>query len=294
VTDLDLFDTSSTGDLFEDAERPPEYGVRGGRYRFPPPPGAAPNPRGWMRCTNLASAFSDQRALQLWLERVTLLGLLAHDGVLFDELAALPDEQLTPETLEVFAEKARVAAGGDKGARKGTARHLMLEGYLNTGAINGHRRMIMQFRDLLSKLEEHELDIIPGWSERVVWHPLAGGVMGRMDARVMCRRTGQAGVLDLKTQRRFWTYQEACAQQYIYDSAPWVWEGPEGAEGRWVPYATRRRTADRWISTRWISTTAGRSPRWPPSTWSFGRAVRAWRAGAAWAGSGRATENSPP
>jgi hypothetical protein len=235
VTDLDLFD---------DAPAAPEYGVRAGRYRFPPPPGVEPNPNGWMRMSNLVSAFSDQRALQLWLERVTLLGLLANEGLIFDELAALPDEKLTNETLAAYAELARTAAGGDKGARKGTARHLTLSGYLETGLINGHRRMRLQMEDLLQEMDSHDLEFVPGWSERVVWHPIAGGTMGRLDARVLCRRTGQVGVMDLKTEKanpvngRFWTYQEKAGQQCGYDSASWVWEGPEGPGGRWVPYQT--------------------------------------------------------
>lgn len=224
----DLFDNASS-----DAEM---YGVRAGRYRFPPPPGVEPNPRGWMRTSNLAAAFSDQRALQLWLERATLCGLLANEGLIFDELSAIADHDLTSEVLADIAERARTAAGADKGARKGTARHLMLEGYLHTGEINGHRRMRMQMEDLLEEMERHELDFLPGWAERVIWHPIAGGTMGRLDARVMCRRTGQIGVFDLKTQRRFWTYMEIAAQQACYDSAPWVWEGPEAANGRWVPY----------------------------------------------------------
>jgi hypothetical protein len=227
VTDLDLFDDAPAG---------PEYGVRAGRYRFPPPPGVQPSPNGWMRMSNLVGAFSDQRALQLWLEKRTLLGLLADDGVIFDELAAIPDGQLTDDMIKEFAEKARTAAGA-VGARHGTARHAMLEHYLETGQVAGHRRMASQMDDLLEEMDRHDLEFVPGWSERVVWHPIAGGTMGRLDARVLCRRTGQVGVLDLKTQRRFWTYQEIAGQQCGYDSAEWVWEGPEGPGGRWVPYA---------------------------------------------------------
>lgn len=226
MTDLDLFDN---------VEPAPEYGVRAGRYRFPPPPGVEPSPNGWMRMSNLVGAFSDQRALQLWLERRTLLGLLADDGVIFDELAVIPDGKLTDELLAEFAEKARTAAGA-VGGRHGTARHKMLETYLETGRIEAHRRQALQMEDLLEEMDRHDLEFIPGWSERVIWHPIAGGTMGRLDARVMCRRTGQVGVLDLKTQRRFWTYQEIAGQQCGYDSAPWVWEGPEGPGGGWTRY----------------------------------------------------------
>ena len=229
MTDLDQ--------LFDDAPAAPEYGVQAGRYRFPPPPGAEPSPNGWMRCTNLVSAFSDQRALQLWLEKMTLLGLMENEGVLFDEMCSLDFKlEMSSEKLAEFAEKARQAAGADKGARKGTARHALLEQYLHTGQIGGHRRMQLQMEQLFEEMDRHDLEFLPGWSERVVWHPIAGGTMGRMDARVLCRRTGQVGVFDLKTQRRFWTYQEIAGQQCLYDSAAWVWEGPEGPGGKWVTY----------------------------------------------------------
>lgn len=227
-----------TDDLFDDAGE--MYGVRAGRYRFPPPPSVEPNPRGWMRVSNLAAAFSDQRALQLWLERQTLMGLTLNDGLIFDELCALHEPDA--DQLAEIAEKARTAAGADAGARRGTARHLMLSGYLDHGVVNGHRTMKLQMDSLLKAMEEHELDFLPGWSERVIWHPAAGGTCGRLDTRVMCRRTGQVGVFDLKTQRRFWTYQEICGQQHLYDSAPWVWEGPEDPSGRWVPYSGTRTT----------------------------------------------------
>jgi len=222
-------------DLFDDAPADPVYGVRAGRYRFPPPPGVEASPNGWMRMSNLVGAFSDQRALQLWLEKRTLLGLLADDGVIFDELAAIPDGKLTDDLIKEFAELARTAAGA-VGARHGTARHAMLEHYLNTGEVAGHRRMALQMDQLLEEMDKHDLEFIPGWSERVIWHPIAGGTMGRMDGRVLCRRTGQVGVIDLKTQKRFWTYQEIAGQQCGYDSAAWTWEGPEGPGGHWAPY----------------------------------------------------------
>ena len=110
-------------------------------------------------------------------------------------------------------------------ARKGTARHTMLENYLD-GRRTGTRSMQVQLDSLLKALDEHDLEPIPGWSERRVWHPVAGGTMGTLDMGVSCKRTGQTGILDLKTQGRFYTFQEIGAQQYGYDSAPWVWNGP--------------------------------------------------------------------
>jgi hypothetical protein len=229
TTDLDA-------DLFDAAEPEPLYGVRAGRYRFPPPPGVAPSPRGWMRMTNLISAFSDQEKLQLWLTWKAFEGLRAHD-VIFDEWMAEPLERMTDQErsalANLYAEKCRAAAKADEAARRGTARHTMVEAWATTGERTGTRSMQAQLDSYAEALEKADLEILE--SEVTIWHPAAGGTMGRADARVMCRRTGQTGILDLKTQARFWTWQEICGQLYGYDSAPWQWSGPEDERGCWRP-----------------------------------------------------------
>lgn len=236
-------------DFFDGVPAPSPYGLTPdkSRYRYPAPPdwvGVAPkpsdaNPLGlpsWRRMTNLVGAFSDQRALQIWMEWKAWMGLRVDDGLIFDEWMAEHVDDLSPEDQKAlvtrYAETARRAAGAEAGARRGTARHTMLEGYLKTGQVNGTRTMRHQMDDLLRVLDVHDLEPIPGWSERRVWHPAAGGTMGTLDFGVMCRRTGQLGIADLKTQKRFYTAQEAAAQQYGYDSAPWVWDD---AEAGWVP-----------------------------------------------------------
>lgn len=228
MTDLDLFD-----DALPDSEM---YGVRNGRYQYPPPPGVEPNPRGWMRMTNLVSAFSDQEALQLWLTWKAFEGLRAHD-VIFDEWMAEPLSRMTDaerRTLaNAYAEKARAAARADEAARRGTARHAMVEHWATTGERNGTRAMLAQLDSYAEALDGADLEVLE--SEVTVWHPAAGGTMGRTDARVLCRRTGQVGILDLKTQARFWTWQEICGQLYGYHSAPWQWSGPHDSSGCWEP-----------------------------------------------------------
>lgn len=215
------------------------YGIKPGtgRYDFPPPPGTVRPPRGYMRCTRKASAFSDQIRLQNWRERLLQLGLREDEGLLFDELCAEGLETMDPQAakdwLEAHAQRAIDRAGGGVGARRGTARHTMLQVKMETGVITGHRTMRLQLESLFEALERHELDVLPGWSERVVCNPRYG-IIGTLDLGVSCRRTGQIGILDLKTQRQFWSYMEISGQQEGYDSAPWVWEGPRSPEGAWV------------------------------------------------------------
>lgn len=221
-----------TDSLFTDAD---PFGVRAGRYRFPAPPGQPDNPRGWMRATNLVSAFSDQERLQLWLEWKTLMGLREADGLLVDEWLAERVDHLDDAAQKAlaneYAERARRAARADAAARRGTARHSMMHTYFSTGRRTGTRQMQASLDQVVALLDEADLEILD--QEFRLWHPLAGGVMGTADARVLCRRTGQIGILDWKTQARFWTFQEIAGQLYLYDSSRWQWIGPPTLKGRW-------------------------------------------------------------
>jgi hypothetical protein len=218
----------------------PKYGLQRGRYVYPDPPGyeRPAGQRGFMRMTNLASAFSDQIRLQKWRERMILLGIREDEGLLFDELAAQGLEHMTPEEardwLEVHANRCANRAGGGIGARRGTARHLMVQTWLETGTIVGHRTMRLQLSSLMEALERHRLKPVHEWAERRVCNP-EFHVMGTLDLRVQCLETGEEGIMDLKTQRGFWSYQEIAGQQYGYDSSRWAWEGPADDSGYWAP-----------------------------------------------------------
>lgn len=227
-------------EFWDDAEPDrPTYGVKQGRYQFPDPPGFQRDKgqRGFMRMTNLAAAFSDQIRLQHWRERMILLGLRADEGVLFDELAVAGLESMDPEAakewLEAHADKAATRAGSTTGSRRGTARHVMMQTWLETGVIVGHRTMRLQLESLIEALAAHYLEPVPGFTERVVCNTKYN-TCGRIDMVVSCMLTGQRGILDLKTQRKFWSYQEIAGQQHGYDSAPWMWEGPEDDRGQWI------------------------------------------------------------
>jgi len=230
-------------DLWDDAPaKPGSAGVYGldaqaGKYKYPPPPGIVPpkGHRGWMRMTNLAGAFSDQKALQDWLTWKDFMGLRTSDGLIFDEWMAEPVESMDPDDQKAlakqYAERARQAAGADAAARRGTARHNMMDTYYTTGYETGTRSMRAQLASAREALAVAGFEMIE--TEFLVWNPLAGGVMGRSDGKVLCQRTGQVGIIDWKTQARFFTWQNVNGQLYGYDSAPWIWRGPDTDEGHW-------------------------------------------------------------
>jgi hypothetical protein len=229
--------------FFDEAPGKDEYGVDTkyrGRYHYPAPPGYTmpKGAKGFMRMTNMAAAFSDQMRLQHWRERMILLGIRTAEGeALYDEFMAEDVAGMDPDTakdyLEQMADRMAKAAGSDLGARRGTARHTMLQVMNETGVLTGTRTMRLQLHSLFEALEAHYLEPIPGWAERRVCNTTYG-VVGTLDMGVRCKLTGQIGILDLKTQRKFWSYLEICGQQEGYDSAQWVWEGPNNPDGRWV------------------------------------------------------------
>lgn len=230
--------TDLEDDLFEPAEADPAYGLNWNqsRYLYPPPPGVAAKRGGWRRMTKVVQAFSDQERLELWKTWKAFEGLRNHE-VIFDEWMAERLDHLTDAErnalANLYAEKARRMAKADEGSRRGTARHTMMHTYLSTGEITGTRPMRAQLASALEALEAHDLEVIK--VETKIWHPVAGGTMGGEDVEVICRRTGQIGTFDWKTQARFWTFQEICGQLGGYDSAPWEWSGPEDETGGWVP-----------------------------------------------------------
>lgn len=240
--------TDDFDDWYDDAPAAPVYGLgehigkQRGRYHFPDPPGYVRNKgaaAGFMRMTNLAGAFSDQRRLQAWRERTIMLGLRTPEGeTLLDEFMATDLEAMNPDKakkfLEETADRIADAAGASNGSRRGTARHLMLQTFMESGTIVGTRTMRLQLHSLQEALERHHLEPLPGWSERRVCNTEIH-TMGTLDLGVKCQRTGQIGILDLKTQRGFWTYQEIAGQQWGYDHAPWVWVGPPDPSGHWEP-----------------------------------------------------------
>jgi hypothetical protein len=236
--------TDDLDDLFSPVESI-DYGLgeRIGRrpgYHYPAPPGEQPvNGNGWMRMSNLVSAFSDQERLQLWLTWKMMMGLRADDGLIFEEWMAEHVEPLSDDDQKkianAFADRARDRAGAKDGARRGTAQHLVNETYLDDGVFTGTRTQQQRLQSALEALEACDLELIPGTSEERVWHPAAGGTMGTRDARVLCRRTGQVATFDWKTQLRLWTFQEVAGQMFGYDSAKWRWAGPPNDTGFWIP-----------------------------------------------------------
>jgi hypothetical protein len=220
-----------TDDLFDPTDRlfAPEL-ITAGRYRLPNRDGSH-HPGGWMRATNLASALSDQRALQDWMIQMTLLGVRArHD--LVDELSVMDVDSMEPATLRKellrIAEQARSYAKGDAGMRRGNARHDMVGRFHATGEEVGTPAMRAQLASYRAILDAHGLAPVDGMQERVVIVEEVNAA-GRFDTVLQDVRGGPPRIGDLKTQRAFWSLMEVRAQLAIYAHADAIWDEATGA-----------------------------------------------------------------
>lgn len=197
--------------------------ITAGRYRLPRLDGSH-KPGGWMRVSNLVSAYSDQFALRMWEIEQTLRGVKLDHG-LYLELLETPPGEIDRVWVEGFIERCKRVAGGSAGADHGNERHAAVEG-LHFGADtrlypSEVRRMLALYRSTLAR---HGLTPLPGMQERrVLVEELE--VVGTLDNIV------NDLVADLKTQRKFWTFLEIAAQLACYAHGDAMWDP---VAGQWV------------------------------------------------------------
>lgn len=213
--------------------------ITAGRYRLPNRDGTH-KPHGWMRVSNLVSAYADQYALRQWEQRQIMLALRADHGLYTELLEATADEVADPVWDESFLEKCKKVAGGSAGADHGNERHAAVEG-LHRGADTAPypsetRRMLALYGSTLAR---HGLTPLPGMQERRVLVE-ALEVVGTLDNILEqgivpddpCRCIDLRNVVaDLKTQRRFWSFLEIGAQLATYAHGDAMWDP---VAGRWV------------------------------------------------------------
>ncbi|HTK63993.1 MAG TPA: hypothetical protein VL595_16515, partial [Pseudonocardia sp.] len=211
--------------------------ITGGRYRLPHRDGTHKK-RGWMRVTNLVSAYSDQFGLRMWEIEQVLLGLAANvDPVaLMSALyVELLDARLGEKTrderrewVEGFIERCKDVSGGNAGAQYGTHRHAVVEAH-HAGLPLGYqtpatRRQISLYA---STLERNKLVALPGMQERRVLIESLEAV-GTLDNILQDLITKLLLIGDLKTQKKFWTFLEIGAQFACYANADAMWDETEG------------------------------------------------------------------
>lgn len=213
--------------------------ITGGRYRLPNRDGS-PKPYGWMRVSNLVSAYADQYALRQCEQRQMMQAIRTSRELYTELLEATQSELDDPVWDEAFLERCKRVAGGSAGADHGNRRHDAVEG-LHRGDDTAlypseTRRMLALYQSTLTR---HGLTPLPDMQERrVLVEELQ--VIGTLDNVVeqgmmlsdpTARIDPRNLVADLKTQRRFWTFLEIGAQLACYAHGDAMWDA---AASVWV------------------------------------------------------------
>lgn len=246
MTEVDPFDED-----FDTPDRKPEGVLRRGRYYLPRLDGTK-QPRGWMRVSNLVSAYSDQYALRVWEHLEVLKAVVARPDLLDTfstaqlKALALLDFGERKKFVEDWLAVAKAVSGGDEGSAFGIQRHAAVEGHhagLPAARHDaGTRRHLALYESALTR---HGLVAQNGMQERIVHVPVLE-VCGRIDNILRDEVTGQLLIADLKTQRKFHSWLEVKAQFACYANAEAMWDEDTG---RWVdmPHVSRDVALALWM-----------------------------------------------
>lgn len=244
-----------TSQLFSDGQTDEKrFGNRyNGRYHMPLLPGEKGTkvggnhvPRGIMSVTNLVGAFEDTRALAVWMQGMTLIGLALSpelheelvllvqtaesEGVIFEFLRDYPDlkealagaahDQRKTEVSIVGRAMAIARAGA--AAQRGTNRHTAWEHRGQTGELIGTPAIQAQTVSAEKLLHEAGLVRLAGMSERVVRNVVVN-TAGRFDDVLLETATKRLLIADLKTKARpFYSWLVTDAQLATYAKSEWM------------------------------------------------------------------------
>jgi len=212
--------------------------ITAGRYRLPDltigPNGelitGGKRPGGWQRVTTMVKAIGEARALDLWHQRLLVLGFVQRPD-LYDLACATvattdrSDDRAMRERLESIAAKVLAAVGADEGANLGTAFHGFTEAD-DLGLMHYARKVWHgKIRNYSEGLSAQGLVVLPEFIERKVV-VLRYGLAGTLDRILMDEMTEgmPLRIGDLKSQKKFWTWLEISAQLAAYAMADAMWD----------------------------------------------------------------------
>lgn len=236
IDHLDPFVSASTAKALHDED--PER-IEGGRYRLP---GLmigvggklitedGPRKGGWQRVTTLVKAIGDARALDLWHQRMLVMGFVKRPD-LYDlacatvatlEATGAPAGELR-KAMEKISNKVLAAVGADEGANLGTAFHGFTEAQ-DLGMMHYARRVWHgKLANYRSGLDAQGLAVESAYIERKVV-VLEYGLAGTLDRILYDTVNGVHRIGDLKSQKKFWTWIEIAAQLAAYAMADAMWD----------------------------------------------------------------------
>jgi len=197
-----------------------------GRYQLPHP--ETMQPHSWMRTTNFIKKIADTFALETWEKQTLIAGLTLKEDLYTEACAAVEFAnewmELTPEAkakLTDIAARAKEVAGGNTGARIGTAFHSFVERAKRGQEPRAPRKWEGKVEIYLDCLRRHYLKPEVGLLERKVVN-LQYNLAGTFDDAFRLV-DGSLVVGDTKSQKGFYSYCDPAMQLGVYVNADAMW-----------------------------------------------------------------------
>lgn len=190
---------------------------RWGRYLLPDPDTG--KERAWTRATTISGILSDHYNIEIWAQRMVALGFVKRPE-LFVEMVRTQETD-KKEQKRIVGE-AKEAGGANVASELGTAIHEACEARDRGEPFDA--RFELEVTTYRVKMKELELDILPGWIERIVIVPSLG-VAGTLDRMVTRRGWQLPRMADLKTGATVhFSELEHTIQQALYANATHYWD----------------------------------------------------------------------
>lgn len=187
-----------------------------------------PRKGGRQRVTTLVKAIGDARALDLWHQRQLLYGLVVRPD-LYDLTCATVatlkdgDPAVLKKALEELSTRILIAAGADAGATLGTAFHGFTEAQ-DLGLMHYARKIWHgKLANYATGLQAQALEVHREYVERIIVVERYG-LAGKTDRFLWDAVAAVLRIVDLKSQKKFWTWLEISAQLAAYAMADAMWD----------------------------------------------------------------------
>lgn len=207
-----------------DAPQPGD--IVNGRYQLPHPETGAPH--SWMRTTNFIKKIADIFALETWEKQTLVAGLTLREDLYTEACAAVEFAnewmELTDDSkkkITDIAARAKEAAGGNTGARIGTAFHSFVERAKRGQDPRAPRKWEGKVDIYLDCLRRHYLTPQVNLLERKVVN-LRYNLAGTFDDAFRMV-DGELVVGDTKSQKGFYSYCDPAMQLGVYVNADAMW-----------------------------------------------------------------------
>lgn len=192
-----------------------------GRYHLPHP--ETMQPHKWTRTTNYIEKIADKYAIHEWDKRNIIQGLVMREDLYLEACATdLGDAK----ALNDIASRAKEIAGGNTGARLGTAFHGFTERAKRGEETQAPRKWQGKVDVYLKTLAANHLTPRPDLLERKVVS-LRYNLAGTFDDGLQTLDLGLV-VGDTKSQKELFTYSQMAMQLGVYANADAMWDPVRG------------------------------------------------------------------